>query len=74
MPAHPPCPAPHPRPPAGLDLKVDGFSQKLPLLCRFIFETLAGLAPDEDAFQRVKEALLRQVRAASVCWPGGQGM
>lgn len=51
----------------GLDLRVDGFSHKLPLLCRFIFTTLAGLQPDADAFQRVKEALVRQVW----WWAGG---
>ena len=54
------CEAAHP---AGLDVKVDGFSHKLPLLCEFIFRTLAGLKPDEDSFQRVKEALVRQVGA-----------
>lgn len=58
---------------AGIDIKIDGFSHKLPLLCRFVFTTLAGLAPDEDAFLRVKEALLRQVRAGGVAlgrWSG----
>ena len=59
-----PLPLSRNRPP-GIDLKVDGFSHKLPLLCGFIFETLAALAPEEDAFQRVKEALLRQVPAAA---------
>lgn len=44
----------------GIDFKVEGFSQKLPLLCSFIFQTLAKLHVDEDSFQRVQEALLRQ--------------
>ncbi len=44
---------------------MDGFSHKLALLCQFIFQTLAGVEPDEDAFQRIKEALVRQVSPAS---------
>jgi secreted Zn-dependent insulinase-like peptidase len=48
---------------AGVDFKLDGFSQKLPLLACFIFRLLVGLLPDRDAFERVKEALIRQVRS-----------
>ena len=47
---------------AGIDFKIDGFSHKLPVLTEFIFRTLAGLAPSGDAFARVKESVLRQVR------------
>ncbi|GAB4823775.1 hypothetical protein N2152v2_010821 [Parachlorella kessleri] len=50
----------------GLDVKVDGFSHKLPLLCEYIFQTLAGLRPDEDSFQRVREALVRQYHNANM--------
>lgn len=51
---------------AGVDFKLDGFSQKLPLLACFIFRLLVGLMPDRDAFERVKEALIRQVRCLLV--------
>lgn len=47
---------------AGLDLKLHGFSHKLPALARFIATSLAGLRVEPEAFARVKEALLRNVR------------
>lgn len=47
---------------AGIDFKLHGFSHKLPALARFVFASLAGLAPQPDAFARVKEALLRNYR------------
>ena len=46
---------------AGIDFKLHGFSHKLPALAGFVFASLAGLAPQPDAFARVKEALLRNV-------------
>ena len=58
---------------AGIDFKLHGFSHKLPALARFVFASLAGLAPQPDAFARVKEALLRNVGAhrGRVVWVGG---
>lgn len=47
---------------AGLDLKLHGFSHKLPALARFIAASLAGLRVQPEAFARVKEALLRNYR------------
>lgn len=54
---------------AGIDLKLHGFSHKLPLLAAYVFKTLASLAPPAEAFARVKEQLTRSV---SVC-EGGSG-
>jgi secreted Zn-dependent insulinase-like peptidase len=45
-------------------VKLDGFSHKLPVLARFVFDTLAGLQVEADAFSRVQETLVRQVRRA----------
>ncbi len=55
---------------AGLDLKLHGFSHKLPALARFIATSLAGLGVEPEAFARVKEALLRNVRGRE---RGGRG-
>ena len=50
---------------SGVDIKVDGFSDKLPLLAKFIFKTLAGLQCTDDAWRRVHEALVRSYRNAN---------
>jgi hypothetical protein len=50
---------------AGADFKLYGFSHKLPLLAAFVFRSLARLRVDPERFPRVKEALLRSVRAAA---------
>ncbi|KAL4440115.1 hypothetical protein ABPG75_003116 [Micractinium tetrahymenae] len=47
---------------AGLDLKLHGFSHKLPALAQFIARSLAGLEVKAEPFARVKEALLRNYR------------
>ncbi|KAK9862426.1 hypothetical protein WJX84_001898 [Apatococcus fuscideae] len=46
----------------GLELKVEGFSHKLPVLTKTVFEQLANFKVDEEAFVRVKEALVRKYR------------
>lgn len=55
---------------AGLDFKLFGFSQKLPLLAAFVFRSLTRLQVLPERFSRVKEALLRNV---SSCQGGGRG-
>lgn len=47
---------------AGIDFKLHGFSHKLPLLAAYVFASLAGLEVQAEAFARVKEQLLRNVR------------
>ena len=52
---------------AGIDIKVNGFSHKLPLLVEYVFSSLAGLAAapvTPTDFERVKEALVRSVSAS----------
>ncbi len=51
---------------AGLDLRLEGFSHKLPRLAALAFAALAALAPGDEAFQRVREALARAYRNANV--------
>ena len=69
-PALPPHPRPAPLPRweggAGIDLKLHGFSHKLPVLAAFLFRCLAGLEVGAEAFARVKEQLLRNV-SPSLC-------
>ena len=45
----------------GMDFKLYGFSDKLPLLAVFVFRSLAQLHVAPARFTRVKEALLRNV-------------
>ncbi|GAX76258.1 hypothetical protein CEUSTIGMA_g3702.t1 [Chlamydomonas eustigma] len=47
---------------AGLEIKVEGFSHKLPVLVTRIFTCLASGQFEEAAFNREKEALERQLR------------
>ena len=56
------------RVPAGIDVKVDGFSHKLPALVEFIFRALAALptSASVESFARVKEALVRQYKNANM--------
>ncbi|EFN52789.1 hypothetical protein CHLNCDRAFT_138430 [Chlorella variabilis] len=46
----------------GMDFKLYGFSEKLPLLAAFIFRSLAHLQVLPERFVRIKEALLRNYR------------
>eukprot|EP00955_Chlamydomonas_euryale_P103553 365503-Chlamydomonas_euryale.AAC.3 len=48
--------------PAGIEIRVEGFSHKLHLLCRRVFEALASGRFTEAAFEREREALLRKYR------------
>lgn len=50
---------------AGVEIKVDGFSHKLPLLVDFIFQQLVGLKVDPARFDRVREGLLRRYKNAN---------
>jgi nardilysin len=55
---------------ARFELKVDGFSHKLPVLCAELFASLTKLpqlvSSDEARLARVREALLRRLRNALV--------
>ena len=46
----------------GLEIKVDGFSHKLPLLTERVFACLVSASFDANAFANVKEALVRKYR------------
>jgi nardilysin len=50
----------------GIDIKVDGFSHKLPLLATFIFQTIAGLQFTDEDYTRVHEHLVRAYRNANM--------
>jgi nardilysin len=50
----------------GIDIKVDGFSHKLPLLATFIFKTIAALQFTDEDFTRIHEQLVRSYRNANM--------
>ncbi|KAG1662575.1 hypothetical protein FOA52_003954 [Chlamydomonas sp. UWO 241] len=50
---------------AGFEVRVQGFSHKLPLLCQRVFTALASGEFTEAAFEREKEALVRKYRNAN---------
>ncbi|KAL3144870.1 hypothetical protein ABBQ38_001970 [Trebouxia sp. C0009 RCD-2024] len=50
---------------AGVEIKVDGFSHKLPLLVDYIFQQLVSLKVDPARFDRVREGLLRRYKNAN---------
>lgn len=56
----------HPEGLAGLDVKLDGFSHKLPLLARRVFQCIASCQFDAKSFAAVKEALVRKYRNANM--------
>eukprot|EP00798_Chlamydomonas_sp_ICE-L_P021126 gene21126-28013_t len=47
---------------SGVEIKIDGFSHKLPLLVQRVFSTLVSATFDPTSFANVKEALLRKYR------------
>ncbi len=47
---------------AGLEIKVDGFTHKLPLLTERVFKCLVNALFDANSFANVKEALVRKYR------------
>lgn len=51
---------------SGIDIKVDGFSDKLQLMVKLIFQTLADLEIKEGSFNRTKETLIRTYRNANM--------
>ena len=51
---------------AGVELRVDGFSHRLPDLAREAVAALAALSVDPAAFARVREGLAREYRNAHV--------
>ena len=51
---------------AGIEIKVDGFSHKLPLLVQYIFKQLVGLKIEPSCFERVREGLLRRYKNANM--------
>jgi len=50
----------------GIDIKVEGFSHKLPLLATFIFKTIAALQFTDEDFTRIHEQLVRSYRNANM--------
>ena len=50
---------------AGVEIKVDGFSHKLPLLVDYIFQQLVSLKVDPAKFDRVREGLIRRYKNAN---------
>ncbi|KAG7670534.1 hypothetical protein Ndes2526B_g00294 [Nannochloris sp. 'desiccata'] len=50
----------------GIDIKVDGFSHKLPLLATFIFKTIAALQFTDEDYTRIHEHLVRSYRNANM--------
>lgn len=50
---------------AGVEIKVDGFSHKLPLLVDYIFQQLVSLKVDPAKFDRVREGLVRRYKNAN---------
>lgn len=51
---------------AGIEIKVDGFSHKLPLLVQYIFKQLVDLKIEPSCFERVREGLLRRYKNANM--------
>ena len=51
---------------AGIEIKVDGFSHKLPLLVHYIFKQLVDLKVDPACFERLREGLLRRYKNANM--------
>eukprot|EP00208_Stichococcus_sp_RCC1054_P001535 CAMPEP_0206142388 /NCGR_PEP_ID=MMETSP1473-20131121/16665_1 /ASSEMBLY_ACC=CAM_ASM_001109 /TAXON_ID=1461547 /ORGANISM="Stichococcus sp, Strain RCC1054" /LENGTH=1083 /DNA_ID=CAMNT_0053537371 /DNA_START=256 /DNA_END=3510 /DNA_ORIENTATION=+ len=51
---------------AGLALRLDGFSHRLPALASAVFRALAELKVQEAAFVRVREALARRYRNSNM--------
>ena len=49
-----------------MDIKVEGFSQRLPLLAEAVVRALRELAPEAAGWQRVREGLLRDYRNANL--------
>lgn len=47
---------------SGIDIKVDGFNHRLPLLVKLIFQTLGNLRIEDEKFHRVKESLIRSYK------------
>ena len=50
---------------AGVEIKVDGFSHKLPLLVDYIFKQLVNLKVAPDRFDRLREDLVRRYKNAN---------
>ncbi len=50
---------------AGVEIKVDGFSHKLPLLVDYIFNQLVNLKVEPDRFDRIREGLVRRYKNAN---------
>ncbi len=50
---------------AGIEIKVDGFSHKLPLLVDYIFQQLVSLKVHPDRFERIREGLVRRYKNAN---------
>ena len=50
---------------AGIEIKVDGFSHKLPLLVDYIFQQLVTLKVQPDRFERLREGLARRYKNAN---------
>ena len=50
---------------AGIEIKVDGFSHKLPLLVDYIFQQLVTLKVHPDRFERIREGLVRRYKNAN---------
>ena len=50
---------------AGIEIKVDGFSHKLPLLVNYIFQQLVTLKVQPDRFERLREGLVRRYKNAN---------
>ena len=50
---------------AGIEIKVDGFSHKLPLLVDYIFQQLVTLKVQPDRFERLREGLVRRYKNAN---------
>ncbi|KAL0048825.1 hypothetical protein WJX82_000128 [Trebouxia sp. C0006] len=50
---------------AGIEIKVDGFSHKLPLLVNYVFQQLVTLKVQPDRFERLREGLVRRYKNAN---------
>ena len=50
---------------SGIEVKVDGFSHKLPLLVDYIFKQLVSLTVEPDKFDRIREGLVRRYKNAN---------
>lgn len=49
---------------AGIDVKIEGFNDKLPLLTKLVFQTLATLDFQDEDYVRIHEELVRSYRNA----------